>query len=832
MNITAREKLIFVMFAVFIAFSFTFQNTQIRVTTLSPSDYTVRLLIDSDYATNISDINFATTRDFYYTSSIDLISEYDPVLSNERIQLRLNSLSPSKFAIAPYSGDIYMVEKNSSIINVIENYIDNNSTEPGLYFNHEEFYTSTSDIVDIAFDPTDPYEKLYFSVLDETNRKGYIYYLEYGVLETTPLVTIDYDDFAGVWKGEFTFDRYGDLFFAGGGDGSIYHYKIETGLFTYYYTYYTDQDPSIVSFCFDRNNYLYFTTGDSCIWKMESLAQALTDFSINNEINVGIVLIGYDYGLISESDIFSKLPGSGNVYLGGDFGAYYNYKLNYRLWYSAEARIQELNDFVLSNSRVTNTSRLNMTALQYQADNWEPQDIFLPKNGTAIDALAVENWIAENFNLELEDYTIFCLNFTFLDNDQGDHWFEVPDVDADSGVDRHWYRNEWDNPMNFDAEFPYPGYTGYESSNCFVDFTSFQWYLEWRDIWSSIDIDDGDHEFYDTDLDHFMEIHDYRTSQGKEAINDYIGDWLAEVIPVYLTWDPLNGIDYTEDLSVQLKVFNGVTDLGFTNDDLNWTVNTTQFENALFELLPESTVDLDVEFLNMSDYPDICQVFADNVLNYSDYGYDKVPLENYTYYNGYGVFYSLFDDGFIQTFFDQDAADLVVTGYAFILDNSSFAYPGLWAGGGLFTGLGGGGKTLQLMELDRLYYPNRTTPRQGFSKVLVHETGHSLGFPHTFTSDTYAGDFSADTMGYYGGFSRYSKIRIETFHQYAAEQEIFRVSELLNDHMMNETEGYWLATLQDDWTEINERYTVKDYIGALKAALDFEILLEEGYYPV
>ena len=157
-----------------------------------------------------------------------------------------------------------------------------------------------------------------------------------------------------------------------------------------------------------------------------------------------------------------------------------------------------------------------------------------------------------------------------------------------------------------------------------------------------------------------------------------------------------------------------------------------------------------------------------------------------------GIYDRLFSDTYRRLFFDLEAADLVVTGYAFILDNATFASPGIWNGGGLYTGLGGDQRTLQLMELDRLYYPNRTesiaVPRQGLTTVLFHETGHAIGFPHTFTSTQYAADFTADTMGYYGDFTRFSQIRIESFQRYAAEQEVYAAKKIVQEQLLTNAE--------------------------------------------
>jgi hypothetical protein len=792
-------------------------------------DLSSELIIVSSDAYYIIDINYFLSGEFYYSSLISsYVISYNPEDQSETNQFRLPSGSVKKFTLNPYSGDLYIVEDGSDTIKVIHDYMNYHANSPGSVLPSSDVLSHPSTIRDLATDPTDPYG-VYFSTFSGSIYRAYQDFSgswQVGLFMDVPLA-----DVGGSWNGEFSFDNFGNLYTCQGTGGNVYRYDATSGGFSLIHS---SPSTAISSICFNSANILHYTTGDNRVYRLVSLTQSITDYSINEPLEIAIIFVGYDQELINVAEIDSRFPHYGQLILGDVEDTYYRYRANYAYHFADQSYKDALDEFVADNSRVDPTAQLNRTALEYQATEWDPQDIFLPKNGTAIDGNAVESWLAQNRYTPGADYCIYLLNFSYFDTEGQDHWFEIKDVDADTGIERHWYRNEFDFPWNLDAEFPYVGYTGYETPDIFIDPYSYQWYLEWREAWNGLYIDDGDHEFYDEDLDHFMETHDPTISTGRTAINDYIADWLAELVPVNLFWEPLNRIDFTNDLSVQVMVFNGVTDLGFQNSDLTWTINMTGFEFALSELLPSSNIDLNVTFLDLEDYSSVQSILSSNIVDYSSYG--GPPIDNYTYYNGYGIFNSLFGPQYIRQFFDFDVADLVVTGYAFILDNATFASPGIWAGGGLFTGLGGGGRILQLMELDRLYYPNRTDstaiPRQGFSKVFVHETGHAIGFPHMFTSTQYAPDFTGDTMGYYGGFSRYSRIRIEGFQRYAAEQEIFIASKKVQEHVMNNTETAWLVYLQGAWNDITGNYTIKNYVEARKAALDFQQLMDEGPFDV
>jgi hypothetical protein len=827
MKLNFGKKLNYAVFFFLFTLSF-FSLSNLSIVPSIPSmDLSPELLFKSPTIHDISDLNYLPSGEFYYSSQNNrYVFSYYPKDEFETNKFRLVNGFVYKFTVNPYSGDLYYVEEGNNTINVIQDYLYLHANFPGSNLPSSPILSHSSTIRDLAIDPTNQY-LLLFSTID-----GSIYYTyeDYnGDWQIGLYMNVPMGDVGGSWDGEFSFDNYGYLYINQGIEGNIYRYDTTKGEISLFYT---SSSTTITSICFDNANIIHYTTGNDQVFRLASLTQTLTDYTNDaHSFEIAIIFVGYDEDIINISEITNELPYYGATYLGGDKMAHSVYKVNYSCYFANQTYKNALDDFVVDHSvSDTPTVQLDIPALEYQAEFWDPQDIFVPKNGTAIDGNAVETWLGRNRYITEADYSFYLLNFSYLDTELGnDHWFEIKDIDVDSGINKHWFRNEFDFPWNLDAKFPYPGYTGYKSSDVFLDPTAFQWYLKWREVWNALDIDDGDHEFYKEDLDHFLKSHDPTTSTGKNAINDYITDLLTELIPIHLFWEPVNMIDYSDTISVQVKIFNGVHDLGFSNSDLEWTVNQTSFAFAYSELMPESTINFDVEFLNLTDYFNIQGVLSSNLVDFSP---EQDPIDNYTYYDGSEIFYTLFDSPYLEQFFDLDAANLVVTGFAFILDNATFASPGLWAGGGLFTGLGGNRRILQLMELDRLYYPNRSEsiaiPRQGFSKVLIHETGHAIGFPHTFSSTQYVPDFTADTMGYYGGFSRFSRIRIEGFQRYAAEQEMFEASKIAQELMMNSSEAGLLVDLQRTWDDITDNYSTKNFVEARQIALELQQLLLEG----
>jgi hypothetical protein len=380
---------------------------------------------------------------------------------------------------------------------------------------------------------------------------------------------------------------------------------------------------------------------------------------------------------------------------------------------------------------------LNESALSYQkAHPDESQSIFFPISGREIDGYAVEDWLQENPAVAPPKlgYTLYLLNYSSLDlnNHSLEHWYDYHPVDADTGQKQNWFRLEWDNSLNPNVSMDYSFFGG-RYNTFIVDPSAHQWYLRWCRLWWSEYIS-REYDFWTKDLEDKVSEIDLDTTAGVNALSVYLRECI---------WDPITQLffpyqhqpaKYVSSGFLRVLVFCMDVANGTSVESLSWITDAEMQKGHLEELYPFISWDVQVDFLDIDEYPQWNTTF---------WAYSSMQPDGTTTVDGSSMFNAIYSVLRPQ-YIDVDDENINVFGVVFIKKHMEMIFDGR-----AYTGLGGGGQTVIWKSWERYYRPDGVTPKDGISTVQLHETMHAVGFGHTWLHEHYASDFSFSPMGYF-----------------------------------------------------------------------------------
>lgn len=550
----------------------------------------------------------------------------------------------------------------------------------------------------------------------------------------------------------------------------------------------------------------------------------------HRSLETDVFLFNYDLDSVFIESIKKEMKKSFRISNGNNI---YDYIMKYNIIYPNESALNSFNSFIESISTPNSkTVDINQTALEYQAVNNTVQDIFYEKIGTSINGTAVDNWLFDNYysnKINSSTYQIFLFNLTFLDEI---YWFNIPEIDEITNKQRTWWRLEWDFPAtdtinNYDAKFPYPGYSS-EYPLYFLDPSAFNWYLNWTRIWRNVP-DTYDYRYYKSTFSNYLKnIGGLTTDVNKQHAGSFIGKWLNEIIVNTFIINPIPGSQFIspESLKIQLAVLTDETENN-SYPDLEWIINENIAKNSLNDILPNSEISIETNYYRIIDYPEVVTLLnLDTIKNSDPFGLKDAPISNFTFYNGQILFNSI--KKLDSIFFNLSGSEKTIRGYILIMDNASFKGNVNWNGGGLFTGLGGSDRLLILNEIDRLYFNRTLNPikKSSISKVLVHEAGHAIGFPHPFNDlqNKYASDFIGETLGYFSDTTKFSELFKTNYQRLIIESRIdtviFDIKNLVN--LTFETN----ITIQEKFNNLLQYYRNLNFLKVNETIFELEMIVK------
>ncbi|NPD90113.1 MAG: hypothetical protein HGN29_15490 [Asgard group archaeon] len=455
---------------------------------------------------------------------------------------------------------------------------------------------------------------------------------------------------------------------------------------------------------------------------------------VNTNLTLFIEFVGFDEEFIDEGEILSQITHTFNR--GSSLIGTSKIDFDFSISYATDAETNALKNFIeiISDKGSGVGKSINKTRLSEDLATGVRSDFFITEDGMVADVEDVEGYISANFYDETnagEGYTMFLLNFSCFDtpDHSQEHWYQISKESFDTNrTINHWYSG-----YNGIPEKQTLGWGGDERF-CFIDLSSRTWYFDWiTTAWPSLIPSSAIYYDY-PDVDSLIQNYDPNTPVGKSKLSEYIAAWiqsyLGNLFSAYYGASPI-GRSY----SIQLLFFENLTINGYSFEDFNWMMSENRMLNQLIKDFPWIEWNIEVEYVRFIDYPEVFDYIAENVKKDQDGLYIEVTDGFFTYLQN-----RLFAD------FNYSAADIVLPCYGFLTDYVSLKYYGV-----SFAGLGGMGWEIITGSPGSIFEDGDVSkPRRGFTQVMIHELGHSLGFPHPHNYDYgWGSSFVKETMNYF-----------------------------------------------------------------------------------
>ncbi len=325
---------------------------------------------------------------------------------------------------------------------------------------------------------------------------------------------------------------------------------------------------------------------------------------------------------------------------------------------------------------------------------------------------------------------------------------------------------------------------------------------------------------------------DLNTSYGKTWFTEYLADYLFQAtwnfVTPFFEYDPL----YSQNYNFHVHVFDNRTIAEKRRVDIRSTVNPDKIKHAFEDLLPYSNVGVSLTFEDMSNYSGLQRVIDSNY-KYTDsftFGVSGQPLR-YGIVDARPVYQYIRDN--IQAFepnVHRDRSEYTVPVFAFAFSNDTlftFTYKWLIAKQEsdvkALLGVALGDVALVSVSQQEFARGDYVTPAEpgkgeGFTEVIIHESGHMLGLshPHNFGP---VGDFILTAMGYYTYDYVFGQSDKDALRRAHVDQIYIEVQFMLQRLGPASSAA---ANIRNQLSQADSEYSQMDYVAALNTVLQAE----------
>ncbi|NHJ85109.1 MAG: hypothetical protein FK734_06580 [Asgard group archaeon] len=544
------------------------------------------------------------------------------------------------------------------------------------------------------------------------------------------------------------------------------------------------------------------------------------EFIREENLTLTIYFMGLKEELINIEEIESQLY---DTFERSVINPHAKYTFNFQFEFASELAYTNLKTYIESiavNGTGTGYT-LNVTQLLDDLNTGNRNEIFIPQDGMAIDAELVEEYIYQNLYqappIDNPGYSFFLLNFSQFDSPDHvlEHWYDTSSVSSDhNSTVTWWYAGYGD--LEKRAAMGWGGKYRF----CYLDLSAYSWYIDYvKNAWSNFGI--GNYLYYQyLEIDKLAQAYDFNTSLGKDKLTQYLKEWINSYTSNVFSgpcYDPQIG----KSISLQVKVFNNLTDNGYTFDDIRWCISDYRIKQQLDLDFPWMDWRIEVEWVELDEYPGLFNFIQENIQEDVNGRYLEVIPDFFE------ILYSQLDFHFNLT-----AADVVLPCYYFLTDDIQFKADGI-----SFAGLGGMGWEILLGSQYSIFEDgNANEPRRGMTQVMIHELGHSLGLPHPHTGTGWGSSFVADVMSYFStkdSFSSFYKDGVDRAHTdanyYFAQNEYFAAWQAFVEAGQPEAVAEEIAVINSMIESVPIHYQSMEYQEAISQALLARELIELFY---